>query len=205
MTDSAYHDGSKRDNCYFCGAFGNLEEHHVIPQRFDGPDAEENIVELCKSCHKKIERLYDSAFFEWFGIEDESGKRTFHRSCVLADCAELTEVVLRAPVTGSKNHFCLNHAFKRVRKDRVDFWLNSSIVHNYRFTQEGISKLDQSRRRALFDPDANNFLGVSYEDIQTAKLENVTPLTEDGDPVTEVMILREFATDMSDTAKKALR
>lgn len=88
MVDSKsnYHDGSKNPECYFCGSGPPLHEHHVIPQRFDGPDTKNNIVELCGSCHKKIERLYDKSFYEWFGIEGEKGERTYHRQCENADC-----------------------------------------------------------------------------------------------------------------------
>lgn len=82
MGKSNYHGGSKRDECYFCGCGGPLEEHHVIPQRFGGPDTRENTVELCQLCHQRLERLYDKSFYEWFGIEDESGKRKFQRPCV---------------------------------------------------------------------------------------------------------------------------
>lgn len=89
---SNYHEGSKNAECYFCGSGPPLHEHHVIPQRFDGPDTKDNIVELCGSCHKKIERLYDKSFYEWFGIEDEKGERTYHRQCENTDCKNKAKV-----------------------------------------------------------------------------------------------------------------
>lgn len=78
---SNYHTGSKERNCYFCNCGPPLREHHIIPQRFDGPDTKDNTVELCDLCHKRLERLYDKSFYEWFGIEDETGERHFHRPC----------------------------------------------------------------------------------------------------------------------------
>jgi hypothetical protein len=90
--DSNYHDGSKNRECYFCGVGPPLNEHHIIPQRFDGPDTKENIVELCDLCHQKIERLYNKSFYEWFGIEDESGERKYHRQCGNSDCKNRAKV-----------------------------------------------------------------------------------------------------------------
>lgn len=86
MSKSNYHSGTKRDTCYFCSAFGNIEEHHVVPQRFGGKDVETNIVGVCSPCHKKLERLYDKSFYEWFGVEDESGERRYHTICAWKNC-----------------------------------------------------------------------------------------------------------------------
>jgi hypothetical protein len=48
-----------RETCYFCGSEGPIETHHVVPRRFDGEDADENLVDLCPTCHQRLERLYD--------------------------------------------------------------------------------------------------------------------------------------------------
>lgn len=92
---SNYHEGRKRDHCYFCDAYGGITEHHVKPQRFDGPDTPENIVGLCARCHRRLERLYDKDFYEFFGIEDEAGKRLFHLVCEHHDCTENVQVKWR--------------------------------------------------------------------------------------------------------------
>lgn len=87
MTEkSNYHGKSKRDRCYFCESGPPLREHHIIPQRFGGPDTDENVVELCDACHTRIERLYDKSFYEWFGITDEKGQRRYHRPCDTFGC-----------------------------------------------------------------------------------------------------------------------
>ena len=40
--------------CAFCGSKENLEEHHMIPFFMGGDNSEENLVFLCKECHKRV-------------------------------------------------------------------------------------------------------------------------------------------------------
>lgn len=87
MSRSNYHSGKKSDHCHFCGALGT-QEHHIVPQRFGGDDREGNIVEVCEPCHKKLEQLYDKSFYEWFGINDETGERLCHRPCYRKGCSD---------------------------------------------------------------------------------------------------------------------
>lgn len=59
--------------CYICG-HGNehsLEEHHIVPRRFNGSDQPENLVHLCGSCHNAIESLYDDDFYRRLGLAVE--------------------------------------------------------------------------------------------------------------------------------------
>lgn len=84
MSQSNYHDGRRPDACLFCRARG-VEEHHIIPQRFGGPDTEANTVSVCTRCHEKLEQLYDASFYEWFGVDDEPGERRYHRPCFRCD------------------------------------------------------------------------------------------------------------------------
>jgi hypothetical protein len=62
----------ERVTCYFCLSEETevLEDHHIVPRRFGGSDEDENMVRLCPTCHRKIERLYDSRFYEEIGVED---------------------------------------------------------------------------------------------------------------------------------------
>lgn len=55
-----------RDTCYLCGGSheGLLQQHHIVPRRFGGSDDTKNLVELCPTCHRKLERLYDHRFYE---------------------------------------------------------------------------------------------------------------------------------------------
>jgi hypothetical protein len=49
------------DECVFCGATANLTLEHLLPQKFNGPDVEKNLVWICKSCNssKGARRLYE--------------------------------------------------------------------------------------------------------------------------------------------------
>lgn len=66
-----------RSECYFCseGHSEALEEHHIVPQRFNGSDEPENTVWLCGSCHDKIERLYDDEFYRRLGVAVDEVKQ----------------------------------------------------------------------------------------------------------------------------------
>lgn len=54
------------DMCFICGdRVTHLHErHHIVPRRLNGSDKEENIVQLCPGCHRALERLYDTTFYE---------------------------------------------------------------------------------------------------------------------------------------------
>lgn len=56
-----------RDRCYFCSSTDEIESHHVLPKRFGGPDTDDNLVDVCRQCHQKLENLYDAQF--WSKIE----------------------------------------------------------------------------------------------------------------------------------------
>lgn len=56
----------QRDTCYLCGDPHEelFERHHIVPTRFDGSDDAKNIVDVCPTCHRKLERLYGHRFYE---------------------------------------------------------------------------------------------------------------------------------------------
>lgn len=66
-----------RVSCYFCNENNEhmLEEHHVVPRRFGGSDADENLVTVCASCHNGLESLYDSRFYDELDVEKRSLKQ----------------------------------------------------------------------------------------------------------------------------------
>lgn len=53
------------DSCFICGFDKEyaLEEHHLIPRRYGGPDSEANVVTVCSNCHQALESLYNDRFF----------------------------------------------------------------------------------------------------------------------------------------------
>jgi len=52
---------NSQEYCKFCGRDEEklLEEHHIIPQRYNGEDTNENLVTVCKSCHRTLEEIYN--------------------------------------------------------------------------------------------------------------------------------------------------
>lgn len=75
------------DVCYICG-HGNpdtLEEHHIIPRRYDGSDASRNLVDLCPSCHSTLERIYDDAFFGELGVT-KTNQSQYNIQCEWGTC-----------------------------------------------------------------------------------------------------------------------
>jgi len=48
------------NRCFICGENNEnvLEDHHIIPRRYDGGDDDENLVTLCSNCHQAIEKIY---------------------------------------------------------------------------------------------------------------------------------------------------
>lgn len=84
------------DTCYFCGepSIVAIEGHHIVPQRLNGSDEAENVVNLCGSCHNKIEELYDDEFYERLGIavdEFEPGEVVDDDPGVVLNARETTD------------------------------------------------------------------------------------------------------------------
>jgi len=92
MTDNPQYD---RVTCYFCLSEERhiLEEHHIVPRRFDGSDDNENLVRVCPTCHEKLERLYDSRFYDELGVEnsdsEDSGGVVIHTRIKKEDGGEI--------------------------------------------------------------------------------------------------------------------
>lgn len=57
--------------CFICGDDrpNSIETHHIVPRRYGGSDRDENLVDLCASCHSAIEKLYDDRFYQALGVE----------------------------------------------------------------------------------------------------------------------------------------
>jgi len=72
------------NTCYMCGEsnLAALENHHILPDRYNGSDEPENMVTLCGSCHNKIENeLYTERFYQGLGLDEpESVQSTAHDS-----------------------------------------------------------------------------------------------------------------------------
>lgn len=75
-----------KDSCHFCDSRDEIETHHIIPQRFNGSDAESNNVDLCHDCHWKLERLYNVEFWNTIGVDDPRSSRETHLVCERHQC-----------------------------------------------------------------------------------------------------------------------
>lgn len=69
--------------CFICGEDNDnvLQTHHIVPRRYGGSDASENLVDLCANCHQAIEAIYNDDVFRRMGVtktsdEDSDGKRS---------------------------------------------------------------------------------------------------------------------------------
>lgn len=62
-----------REDCYICGFSGQhlLEKHHIVPRRLGGTNDDVNLVHLCPTCHRALERLYSRRFYTALGVVDE--------------------------------------------------------------------------------------------------------------------------------------
>lgn len=78
--------------CKFCGEDNKeaLEEHHIVPRRYNGSDRDENLVTVCKNCHGKLESLYDDRFYEQI-IEILSSKVEEHPKYECRECEIVIE------------------------------------------------------------------------------------------------------------------
>jgi Zn finger protein HypA/HybF involved in hydrogenase expression len=49
------------NECVYCGATADLTLEHLLPQKYNGPNVERNLVWVCKSCNsqKSARRLYE--------------------------------------------------------------------------------------------------------------------------------------------------
>lgn len=56
--------------CFICGIANEtvLQEHHIVPKRHGGSDDDENLVDLCASCHQAVEKIYDKRFYKKLGV-----------------------------------------------------------------------------------------------------------------------------------------
>lgn len=113
--------------CHFCSERFVLEDHHIVPRRFGGSDAEENIVTVCPTCHQKLEKMYDKRFYDRLGVDTETdGSDT--RPTTLAtselDLDEFVEkigIVLEADTPAQRARYAVCVQSKQLTKLRFSF------------------------------------------------------------------------------------
>jgi hypothetical protein len=84
---------NQTEKCFICGDAreNSLETHHLVPKRYGGTDTQENLVDLCASCHAAIEKLYDDGFYERLGVSKER-KSTDLGQCMSKNCTSTKTV-----------------------------------------------------------------------------------------------------------------
>lgn len=99
---------TNQNQCFICGdqRQNSLEQHHIVPQRFDGSDDDQNLVTLCASCHAAIEKLYDRRFYDKLGVEKPRGPGR----CELDDCTATADA--RLDNHGDGLWVCTDHSEK---------------------------------------------------------------------------------------------
>lgn len=99
--------------CHFCGQ-EPTETHHIVPRRFDGTDADENLVDVCPTCHSKLESLYDKRFYDALGVEKGSAETPEPAECCHDHCTQ--ETTNRFEFAGLRTYeaeLCGDHAVCR--------------------------------------------------------------------------------------------
>lgn len=59
------------NECAFCGDDRVVHHHHIIPRRFGGSDAEENLLSVCPTCHAIVERTWNDEFYDALGAKQD--------------------------------------------------------------------------------------------------------------------------------------
>lgn len=65
----------KDGTCYFCTETERIEQHHIVPKRFGGSDDQENFVNVCPTCHSKLEKLYNKRFYDKLRVSKGSNRQ----------------------------------------------------------------------------------------------------------------------------------
>lgn len=104
--------------CFICGDHrpNSLEEHHIVPRRYNGSDEPENLVQLCSSCHSAIEKIYDESFYERLGaksVEHSANEEIDPEGTKLEPHKTKDRKFPAGSVHISKENFSLNIAFSQ--------------------------------------------------------------------------------------------
>lgn len=126
---SEYNSDVRAEQCYFCPARHNLQTHHIVPQRKNGSDTQENLVIVCQNCHKKLETLYDKRFYERLGLTDRQGSVRSHYACLITDCTNAATLKIHTPA-GNDEWFCHEHGTQRLDSDT--FSLTAEVAYGVR-------------------------------------------------------------------------
>jgi len=111
------------ESCHFCGETDVLQEHHIVPRRYDGSDESVNLVTLCPTCHRKIESMYDKRFYDALGVEKATADETvITETCHTVSCTAEADHEIGCTRDSGSLYLCDGHKecrFKDCDKRRV--------------------------------------------------------------------------------------
>jgi len=93
------------ERCYFCDEPECLENHHIVPRRHGGSDRLENLVTVCPTCHRKLEKLYGRRFYERLGIPDNTPPKDSRLNLARRYLDELVTSDSSAPNISTQNAY----------------------------------------------------------------------------------------------------
>jgi len=84
-----------KEECYFCGESSKyyLEEHHIVPKRYNGSNRDHNLVTLCRDCHRRLEELYTDKVFQTIAGQIEETKTSRETEFEKIDSNDIGDLV----------------------------------------------------------------------------------------------------------------
>lgn len=149
--------------CYICGEnrANSLEQHHIVPRRFGGSDDDENLVQLCASCHAAVEKLYDSRFYNELGVTADNGEQTECEleGCTAIDTRELVDYAGTARICADHADACgaSQGPYSGACDAKATHIVRSYYGNRIRLECEDHAVCGESgcnSRQVLYDPDA---------------------------------------------------
>lgn len=147
-----------RQRCYFCSSEGPIETHHIVPRRYNGSDKDVNLVDLCPTCHERLEALYDDRFYEALGVEKpevegqendilQAGWDDKDTSRVQRKCSQAVKNVIEELNTSEREGV--------PKKELYDKAIEKYDILNEEFIEDTMLKL--RRKGEVYEPKQNRF------------------------------------------------
>jgi len=140
-----------RQLCYFCGSEGPIQTHHIVPQRYNGGDHNENLVDLCPTCHERLERLYNKSFYQALDIEkddfvkDDQPIPEHHRE-KRGEGVFMIKNLIRDAVE-KYNEACSSQVIHGLAKEKYDWSHETTEIYLRKASNKG----------EIYQPTKNNF------------------------------------------------
>jgi len=147
-----------RQRCYFCASEGPIETHHIVPRRYNGSDEDVNLVDLCPTCHERLEALYDDRFYESLGVEKPETEEQEGGPLIAEKFDKDTSRVQRKCSQAVKNVIEELNTSEREgapEKEIYDKAIEEYDILNEEFIEDTVLKL--RRKGEVYEPKQNRF------------------------------------------------